>query len=85
MLVSEDCGLALTVCTSQEQAGLGSRRTHHDPALGAAISGYGRRVLDEFEIQDVDEESYRCVVVMNHNRHKLKERHGYSDLTDAFD
>ena len=39
------------------------------------VGGRGGRVFDEFELQNVDEEPNRGVVVMNHDRHKLKKSH----------
>jgi hypothetical protein len=75
VLISNDCGLALTVCTGQEQARLGAWRTYNNPALRATVGGHCRRVLDELELQDVDEKPYGRVILMDHNRYELKIAH----------
>jgi hypothetical protein len=75
MLFSNNRCLALTVGASQEQARLGARRSYDNPPLGPAISGNGRRVFHELESEDVDEESDGGIVVMDHDRYKLKKRH----------
>jgi hypothetical protein len=75
VLVSNDCGLTLTICTGKEEARLGAWRTYDNPALRATVGGHGRRVLDELELQDVDEEPDSGVIVMDDDRYKLKKAH----------
>jgi hypothetical protein len=75
VLVSDDRGLTLAVCTSQEQACLGTRWTNHHPALRATIGSDGWRVVYQLEFEHVDEEPNGPVIVINHNCYKLKKGH----------
>ncbi len=75
VLVSNNCGLALAIRTAQEQPRLGARRPYDNPALRATVRGDGGRVFHELELQYVDEEPDRRIVVMDHHRYKLEKGH----------
>ena len=55
----------LAVGAGEQEAGLGTRRPHDDPALGRPVVGQRRRVLDELEAERVDEERDRRVVLVD--------------------
>jgi hypothetical protein len=71
MLVANDIALLLAVCPSQQQAGLRARRSHYYPPFGSAIVGRGRRVFHQLELQDVDKEPDRGLILMNEDGDQL--------------
>ena len=71
-LVADGSFLAIAVGTCKQQSRRGARRPHDDPALGPpTCGGQGRRVLDQLEAEDVDEEPDGSVVVVDDQRYVL--------------
>ena len=62
-LLADGGGLMLAVGTCEQDAGLASLGTNDDPALRPAVVGQRRRVFDQLELQHVDEETDRGIVV----------------------
>ena len=80
-LLADDGVLMLAVCLREQDAGLASGGPNDDPALRPPVVGQRRRVLHELELQHVDEEANRGVVVADDQRDKREMRHrvsGYS-------
>jgi hypothetical protein len=61
--------LLRAVGPGEEQPGRGAGRADDDPAFGPAVVGAGRRVLDQFEAEGVDEEPDRRVVLVDQQCH----------------
>jgi hypothetical protein len=66
-LPADHARLLVPVGAGQEQPGLRSRRTHHDPAFRPTVVGRREGVLDQCEAERVDEEPDRLVVVVDHD------------------
>jgi len=80
-LLSDDLGLLVAVGTREENARLASVGPDHDPSFRPAIIGQRRRVFDQFELQDIDEETASGVVVADHQRHEREVCHRVSDYS----
>ena len=78
-LLADDGGLAVAVSACQEDTRVASAGSHDDPALRAAIVGQRRRVFHQLELQHVDEEADRGIVVLHHEGDEFKIRHQGSD------
>jgi hypothetical protein len=76
MLVPDDCGLAFTIRTGEEETRLRASWTHDNPALRPAVGGDGGLVFNELEPQDINEEPDRRVIVSDHERDKLEHGQG---------
>ena len=66
-LPPHNASLVFPVSSRQEQAGRGTWRPDHNPALGTSVVSQGRRVLDKLETQRADEEVDRWVVLRDHD------------------
>jgi hypothetical protein len=75
VLVPYELGLTVTVCACQQQARFGARRSHDHPALGSTIGGLCACIFHQLELQDVNEESDRWIVLMHQNRYELQMGH----------
>lgn len=64
-LVTNRTGLAFSVRLGQQQPGRCPWRPHDDPTLRSSVIGQRRRVFNELEAEDVDEESDRIVIVID--------------------
>ncbi len=65
VLAAHDRTLLITVGLRQEQPRAGARRSDHHPPLRSTIVRTSRRVLNEVELQLVDEERNRLVIVVD--------------------
>ena len=54
-----------TIGAREKDAGLRARRPDHDPSLRAAIVRERRRVVDQLEAEDVNEEADGWVVLID--------------------
>jgi hypothetical protein len=62
--------------TSREQDSCSrARRLNHDPSLGPSVLGERRRVFHQFELQNIDEETNRSVIVVNDESEEFQLRH----------
>jgi hypothetical protein len=52
-----------------------ARRLNHDPSLGPSVVGERWRVFHQFELQNIDEETNRSVLVVNHESDAFQLRH----------
>lgn len=52
-----------------------ARRLNHDPSLGPSVVGERRRVFHQFELQNIDEETNRSVIVVNDESDEFQLRH----------
>ena len=52
-----------------------ARRLHYDPSLGLSVVGKRRRVFHQFELQNIDEETNRSVIVVNDESDEFQLRH----------
>ena len=70
-LIPDDRLLMLPVGAREQNPRAASPRPNDDPALRPAIVGQRRNVLHELELQDVDEEIDRRLILSNHQRDQL--------------
>ena len=54
---------------------LRARQPNHDPSLGPSVVGERRRVFHQFELQNIDEETNRSVIVVNDESDEFQLRH----------
>jgi hypothetical protein len=52
-----------------------AQRLNHDPSLGPSVVGERWRVFHQFELQNIDEETNRSVLVVNHESDAFQLRH----------
>jgi hypothetical protein len=52
-----------------------ARRLNHDLSLGPSVVGERRRVFHQFELQNIDEETNRSVIVVNDESDEFQLRH----------
>lgn len=52
-----------------------ARRLNHDQSLGPSVVGERRRVFHQFELQNIDEETNRSVIVVNDESDEFQLRH----------
>lgn len=74
-LGSDGVLLMVTVRLGEEQTGAPTLWPDDDPSLCSAVIGEGRLVLDQVEVQDVDEERDRLVVVSDDECNEIEMAH----------
>ena len=74
-LFADRCCLLIPIRTREKNAGRGALRTNHDPSLGATIVRERRRVVDQFEPENVDEEPDRGIVLVDNDGHQFEKSH----------
>jgi hypothetical protein len=81
-LAADSAYLLLAVSTREQYGCLASMGTNHYPSLGAAIIRQRRRVFHQLELQYVNEEPDRRVVVPHHQRDEFNMRHRGPDYRE---
>ena len=66
VLLPDYSGLALAIGSGKEEARLRPWWTNNNPSLRTPLGRDGRRVFDELEPKDVDEEANGRVIVVHH-------------------
>ena len=74
-LLANDRQLMLAIGACQQKAGAAACGPHNDPPLGPAVIRQRRNVLDESELEDIDEEVDRWLVLTHNQRNELEVRH----------
>jgi hypothetical protein len=72
-LISYGPLLSVTVSSSEQKPAQGAGWPHDDPPLGVTVAAGGRRVLDELETEEIDEEPDGFVVVVDEESELLEE------------
>ena len=80
-LPAHNACLYVAIGTREQNAGLASPWTNHDPTLRATVIGQRRRIFHQLKLQDVNEETDSGVVVPHHQRDEFKMRHRRSDYS----
>jgi hypothetical protein len=82
-LPAGDALLLHTIGSREQNASVCSHRSNDDPSLRPTIVGPRGRIFDEFELEDVDKEPDRRVIVPDHQRDKFEMRHGASGYPES--
>lgn len=69
-----ECSPALLMSREQDSCSR-ARRLHHDPSPGPSVVGERRRVFHQFELQNIDEDTNRRVMVVNDESDEFQLRH----------
>jgi hypothetical protein len=71
-LVSHSGFLLWTLRTSQDDARMSASRTYDDPPLGVTEFGLGRRVFEQLQAEDPNEERDGRVIVVNQDSDEIE-------------
>ena len=74
LALRRECSPDLLMSREQDSCSR-ARRLNHDPSLGPSVVGERRRVFHQFELQNIDEETNRSVIVVNDESDEFQLRH----------
>lgn len=69
--MSDSGHLIVTICLGEQYAGLPTNGSDNHPPFGASVVGQRRCVFGKFELQDIDKEMNRFVVVADDQSDEL--------------
>lgn len=75
VLLPNDLALPLAIRAREQEPGSRSRRTHHDPALCAAMGRRSWRVFDQVEAKNIHIEADGWLVLLDDDGYEFEKRH----------